>query len=62
MTKALAPYLAGVGNLQFPLDQPIPYDLIERIVMLRASQDAEKAKANADARAKKSNSGSGPKE
>jgi uncharacterized protein YdhG (YjbR/CyaY superfamily) len=29
---ALAPYRAGKGTLQFPLDQPVPYELIERVV------------------------------
>lgn len=33
------------SNLQFPLDQPIPYDLIKRIVKLRVKQDNEKAEA-----------------
>ena len=30
--KAIAKYAGPKGNLQFPLDEPIPYDLIERIV------------------------------
>lgn len=37
------PYSGPKGNLQFPLDQPIPYELIERIVRLRVQQDEEKA-------------------
>jgi uncharacterized protein YdhG (YjbR/CyaY superfamily) len=45
LEKALAPYAGPKGNLQFPLDQPIPYDLIERIVRLRVKQDAAKAAA-----------------
>lgn len=43
--KAIAPYAGPKGNLQFPLNQPIPYKLIERIVKLRVKQDAAKAKA-----------------
>ena len=43
--KAMAPYAGEKGNLRFPLDQPIPYDLIERIVKLRVKQDAAKAKS-----------------
>jgi len=43
--KAIAPFAGPKGNLQFPLDQPIPYKLIERIVKLRLKQDAAKAKA-----------------
>jgi uncharacterized protein YdhG (YjbR/CyaY superfamily) len=43
--KAIARYAGPKGNLQFPLDQPIPYDLIERIVKLRVKQDLAKAAA-----------------
>jgi len=28
----LAPYAAGKGTLKFPLDQPVPHDLIARVV------------------------------
>jgi uncharacterized protein YdhG (YjbR/CyaY superfamily) len=38
----LAPYRGPKGNLQFPLGQPMPYDLIERVVRHQASQDAAK--------------------
>jgi len=43
LLKAVASYAGEKGNLRFPLDQPIPYDLIERIVRLRARQNREKA-------------------
>lgn len=43
--KAVARYAGPKGNLQFPLDQPIPYDLIKRIVKLRVQQDSKKAEA-----------------
>ena len=43
LEKAIARYAGPKGNLQFPLDEPIPYDLIERIVKLRVRQDSEKA-------------------
>lgn len=43
--NAIARYAGPKGNLQFPLDEPIPYALIERIVKLRVKQDAEKAAA-----------------
>ena len=43
LEKALAPYSGEKGNLRFPLDEPIPYDLIERIVRLRVKQNAAKA-------------------
>ncbi|TCC29105.1 iron chaperone [Kribbella speibonae] len=31
LTAALAPYRSGKGTLKFPLDKPIPYDLITRV-------------------------------
>jgi uncharacterized protein YdhG (YjbR/CyaY superfamily) len=43
--KAVARYAGPKGNLQFPLDEPIPYELIERIVRLRVAQDSAKAEA-----------------
>src|ERR1700681_4760360 len=45
LEKAIARYAGPKGNLQFPLDEPIPYDLIERIVQLRVKQDLAKAAA-----------------
>jgi uncharacterized protein YdhG (YjbR/CyaY superfamily) len=42
LEKAAAPYAGEKGNLRFPLNQPIPYDLIARITRLRAKQDAKK--------------------
>lgn len=45
LEKAVARYAGPKGNLQFPLNEPIPYDLIERIVKLRARQDSAKAAA-----------------
>lgn len=40
--KELAQYQRGKGTLQFPLDGPIPYDLIERVVKFRVQQNLEK--------------------
>jgi uncharacterized protein YdhG (YjbR/CyaY superfamily) len=45
LDKAIARYAGPKGNLQFPVDEPIPYDLIERIVKLRVKQDSAKAAA-----------------
>ena len=45
LEKAVARYAGPKGNLQFPLDQPMPFDLIERIVKLRVKQDTAKAAA-----------------
>ena len=36
--KEIAPYAGEKGNLRFPLDEPIPYGLIERIAKLRVAQ------------------------
>lgn len=43
--KAVARYAGPKGNLQFPLDEPMPLDVIERIVKLRVKQVTEKAAA-----------------
>jgi uncharacterized protein YdhG (YjbR/CyaY superfamily) len=43
--KAAAPYPGEKGNLRFPLDEPIPYDLIERIVKHRVRQNLAKVAA-----------------
>src|SRR6266478_9076528 len=45
LEKAVARYAGPKGNLQFPLDEPMPFDLIERIVKLRVKQDTAKAAA-----------------
>ena len=45
LEKAIARYAGPKGNLQFPLNEPIPYGLIERIVRLRVKQDSAKAAA-----------------
>jgi uncharacterized protein YdhG (YjbR/CyaY superfamily) len=42
--KAISVYAGPKGNLQFPLDRPIPYGLIGRIVKLRVKQSAAKRK------------------
>jgi uncharacterized protein YdhG (YjbR/CyaY superfamily) len=43
--KELAKYEGGKGTVKFPLDKPIPFDLITRIVKFRLEQNSEKAKA-----------------
>ncbi len=35
----LAKYKQGKGSVQFPLDKPIPYSLIERIVAFRRKEN-----------------------
>lgn len=34
--KELSQYKQGKGSVQFPLDQPIPYDLIEKIAIYKS--------------------------
>jgi len=46
LERALARYAGPKGNLRFPLDEPIPYQLIARIAKLRVRQDQAKAKAS----------------
>jgi len=42
--KELAAYEGGKGTVRFPLDQPIPYGLIKRIVKFKVKENKEKAK------------------
>jgi len=43
--KELAAYKGGKGTVQFPLDKPIPYELIGRIVKFRAKKNLESVTA-----------------
>lgn len=38
--KELSKYKQGKGSVQFPLDQPIPFELIEKIVRFRVEENA----------------------
>lgn len=40
LTKAVARYAGEKGNLRFPLDEPMPLPLIERLTAVRVAQDA----------------------
>jgi len=40
--KELSPYKQGKGSVQFPLDEPIPYDLVEKIVKARVKENLGK--------------------
>ncbi len=42
--EALSVYKQGKGSVQFPLDKPMPYDLITKIVQFRVQENIEKAK------------------
>lgn len=39
----LKPYKRGKGSIQFRIDRPMPYDLIERIVAFRVEENKAKA-------------------
>jgi uncharacterized protein YdhG (YjbR/CyaY superfamily) len=41
----LSIYETSKGTVQFPLDEPIPFDLIDRIVKFRVTENLEKAEA-----------------
>ena len=43
--EAVALYGGGKGTLKFPLTKPMPFDLIRRVVLFRAKENAEKAAA-----------------
>lgn len=36
--KEFAPYKQGKGSVQFPLDQPLPLELVEKVVRFRVQQ------------------------
>lgn len=42
--EKLAPYKKAKGSIHFPLDQPIPYALIDKIVRFRVKENMQKAK------------------
>jgi uncharacterized protein YdhG (YjbR/CyaY superfamily) len=45
--QKIAPYIAGKGTLQFPLDKPLPLNLIRRIVKYRVADDEKNSKVKA---------------
>lgn len=42
--EALSKYKSGKGSVQFPLSQPMPFDLITKIVKFRVQENLEKVK------------------
>jgi len=42
--EELAPYVKAKGSIQFPLDKPIPYDLIARITAFRVQENLGKGR------------------
>jgi uncharacterized protein YdhG (YjbR/CyaY superfamily) len=57
LEQALRPYAGPKGNLRFPMDRPVPYALIRRIVKLRVKQNLARASARST---KKPRSGGKP--
>jgi uncharacterized protein YdhG (YjbR/CyaY superfamily) len=45
--KQLSSYQAAKGSVQFPLDQPIPYELIREIVVFRVKEEQQKTATKA---------------
>jgi uncharacterized protein YdhG (YjbR/CyaY superfamily) len=43
--KELAQYKVAKGSIQFPLDEPIPYDLVRKMVWFRVKETQVKKKA-----------------
>jgi len=42
--KELSTYKTGKGSIQFPLDKPMPLDLVTRIVKFRIKENQERSK------------------
>lgn len=42
--KEISAYKTGKGSIQFPLNQPIPFDLITKIVEFRVEENSSKPK------------------
>ena len=40
--KELSAYKGAKGSIQFPMEKPIPYDLVKKIVRFRRKQNLEK--------------------
>ena len=45
LSKELSRYRGEKGNLKFPLDEPIPYELITRIVKFRVKEHAARLRS-----------------
>lgn len=47
LNAELSPYANDKGSLRFPLDKPIPLDLVRRVVELRVAENLKKAELKA---------------
>lgn len=46
LKEELSAYKSGKGSVRFPLDEPIPFDLIRRMVELRIKENLEKNRSS----------------
>jgi uncharacterized protein YdhG (YjbR/CyaY superfamily) len=53
LEKQLSVYKGPKGSLKFPLDEPIPYNLIKKIVGLRVRENLERAQRKQKGKQKK---------
>jgi len=53
LKNELAPYEVSKGTIRFPLSEPVPVKLIERIAKFRAKEVAEREEAKAAVRRKR---------
>lgn len=42
--KELAPYKQAKGSVQFPLDKPIPFEIVKKMVIFRVKENESKIK------------------
>jgi uncharacterized protein YdhG (YjbR/CyaY superfamily) len=42
--KELSPYKSAKGSVQFPIDKPVPYDVVKKIVLFRVRENLRKAR------------------
>jgi len=43
--KELSLYKQGKGSVQFPLDKPVPYELVKKIVKFRRAENMKESKS-----------------
>ena len=44
LKRAVKPYMSGKATLKFPLDKPLPYPLIKKVVKILAKKNQERTK------------------
>jgi uncharacterized protein YdhG (YjbR/CyaY superfamily) len=42
--KELAPYRSGKGTLRFPIDKPVPWEILKKVIQFRKTENLNKAK------------------